>query len=373
MSNYFYVEPIEVNVNLINTAPDPFPFKRFILDIGDPVVQLEGSISSDSQYRVRGEYIYIPDGERVSGFDDKLITKKITEPISAWRKLTNNTNAADLENKNYISLGFKNNGGFKPNDKMRGLFYVTFGGNRVEVTIEDERITSYNTFPFSGYSGSGYYHPNIDTFTWPFEGGFGGQNFYLKRYGESTLSIDGRVGGSSYSQEQICELDSFIYSFPSSDSITFVKQVNYITGTTLEIPVVNDSGNPTHLFWMLRLNEDYIIGGSNGRIREIKFDNGKFVVGRELAYIQNERLTGNVTLFEGHAIVLQGDNVDSNSATLIKPDLSTISIPLGSTGRYYMPRVGYDSEGNVHVVYCEVQYNFGIGRTYSRKIGRFEY
>lgn len=60
MSNYFYVEPIEVNVNLINTAPDPFPLKKFVPDFSElTILSTERQIEWPNTSFVIGNSLYL--------------------------------------------------------------------------------------------------------------------------------------------------------------------------------------------------------------------------------------------------------------------------------------------------------------------------
>lgn len=60
MSNYFYVEPIEVNVNLINTAPDPFPLKKFVPNFSElTILSTEKQIEWPNTSFIIGNSLYL--------------------------------------------------------------------------------------------------------------------------------------------------------------------------------------------------------------------------------------------------------------------------------------------------------------------------
>lgn len=149
--------------------------------------------------------------------------------------------------------------------------------------------------------------------------------------------------------------------------------MNIITGATEEIQTVDKNNAPINIRSLFRLNDKQILCTSGNHVRDIIFDGSKFIVGDQITYMNNVSSLGDIAVFDGYCIIAQGNATDAGGFTLIKPDLSTVAIPLGSTSRWYAPRICYDSEGGVHLIYCDNRYNFGIGRTYSRKIGRFEY
>lgn len=60
MSNYFYVEPVDVNVNLINTAPDPFPLKKFVPDFSElTILPTEKQIQWPNTSFIIGSSLYL--------------------------------------------------------------------------------------------------------------------------------------------------------------------------------------------------------------------------------------------------------------------------------------------------------------------------
>lgn len=369
MSNYFYVEPIEVNVNLINTAPDPFPFKRFIVDIGTRVEQLPFAPSTDAQYAVAGDYIYIADGGSLSGLDDRLVTKRISEPLNAWRKLTNETNLTNIENNSWFSgFGTRIRGKYEPNNILKTMTYVSYGGARVELTIEGDKITSYNNAGSYGYSGTGYYIPSLDSFAWPFEGGVGSTIFYVKRYGETSFSSTG-PNGQAYFQNSFCDVDGFLHVFPVNGTTHFTKKIDTVNGTMIDVPTrINATGS--NYIYMYRLNKDKLIAlvGNTSRIHEVTYDGSTFVATGTGIFTPSSS-SANIILFDEYAILGQGNGIETNSVTLIRPDLSTTQLNLGNNDRYYNLSIIYDQDGNVHLLYCAQNAN----KLFSQRIGRFEY